>query len=342
VSKILSQEEIDALLASAATGQSDEASRGGVSNGVVIYNFRRPDRITKEQLRSIHFLHDRFALNVSTSLSAFLRAMTEVSIVSVEQFAYSEFLMSLPDPTAFYAVGLDPLDGLGALELNPDVAFGMVDRLLGGTGHTPGPNRALTEIEQNVVDTVIKVLLENLSESWKPITDMQFRIQGRETRPQMLQVTGPNEIVILVVFNIRMGDIRGMLNLCIPASAIESVGGKFAQGWHRHSRQPTDQEQAWLTANLGRAPLPVTALLETTLSARDLLALRHGDVIALGHAASNPIDIQVGGVSRFEGRLTRRASGDGITVERVLGRTLETAVGGGPAAPVALIRETAA
>jgi flagellar motor switch protein FliM len=320
VSKILSQEEIDALLASATSGSSaQEAQVGGTSSGVVVYNFRRPDRISKDQLRSLHFLHDRFALNVSTSLSAFLRAMTEVSIVSVEQFAYSEFLMSLPDPTAFYAIGMHPLDGLGALELNPAIAFSMVDRLLGGTGTTPPPNRALTEIEQNVVDTVIKLMLENLSETWKPITDVQFRIQGRETRPQMLQVTGPNEVVILLVFDIRIGETRGMLNVCIPASAIEAVGEKFAQGWHRTRRQPTPEEEKWLYVNLGRLPIPVTALLETTLTAREVLALRKGDVIALGHSASQPINVHVGDVPRFEGRLTRSANDVKVIVESMTG-----------------------
>ncbi len=146
---------------------------------MVIYNFRRPDRVSKDQLRSLHFLHDRFALNVSTSMSAFLRAMTEVSIVSVEQFAYSEFLMSLPDPTAFYSVNLSLFDGVGALEINPSVAFTMVDRLLGGTGQTPGPNRALTLIEQNVVDSVVNLMLDNLTETWRPVVNMEFRIQAR-------------------------------------------------------------------------------------------------------------------------------------------------------------------
>src|SRR5688572_1329039 len=127
MSQILSQEEINVLLASAAPGRTSEsASRAESSAAVMTYNFRKPDRISKEQLRSLHFLHDRFALNVSTSLSAFLRAMTEITIVSVEQFAYAEFLMSLPDPTAFYAISLAPLDGLAALELNPAVAFTMV------------------------------------------------------------------------------------------------------------------------------------------------------------------------------------------------------------------------
>jgi flagellar motor switch protein FliM len=330
VSKILSQDEIDALLASSVPPTSDREPRDGdgpSQGGVVIYNFRRPDRVSKEQLRSLHFLHDRFALNVSTSLSAFLRSMTEVSIVSVEQFAYSEFLMSLPDPTAFYAVGMSLFDGVGALELNPSVAFTMVDRLLGGSGYTPGPNRALTEIEQNVIDSVVKLMLDNLTETWKPVANMEFRIHGRETRPQMLQVTGPTEIVILLVFVIRIAETRGMVNLCIPAAAIEAVGEAFAQGWQRTRRQPSEHEETWLHANLGRVQLPVTALLETTLSARDLIALQPGDVLALGHGAAQPVEVHVGSVRRFSGRLTRSGAGAGVLVESFVGRpvTLEGA-----------------
>ncbi len=131
--KILSQEEIDALLGSSRTVEVAPAT-GPRADAAITYNFRRPDRVSKEQIRSLHFLHDRFARNVSTSLSAYLRAVTEVSIVSVEQFTYSEFLMSLPDPTAFYGLSLQPAEGLGALELNPVVAFTMIDRMLGGSG----------------------------------------------------------------------------------------------------------------------------------------------------------------------------------------------------------------
>src|SRR5436190_8349061 len=129
----------------AAAARRSRPDSGGPQTAV--YDFRRPDRVSKEQLRSLHFLHDRFAVNVSTSLSAFLRAMTEVNIVGVEQLSYSKFLGSLPDPTAFYAIGMPPLDGLGAIEINPSIAFTMVDRMLGGAGQTPPPNRALSEIE---------------------------------------------------------------------------------------------------------------------------------------------------------------------------------------------------
>src|SRR5690606_6169637 len=114
------------------------------ASSVLVYNFRRPDRVSKEQIRSLHFLHDRFARNISTSLSAYLRTVTDVSVMTVEQFTYSEFLMSLPDPTAFYAVSLAPLEGLGALELNPTIAFAMIDRMLGGSGRGMAPTRGLT------------------------------------------------------------------------------------------------------------------------------------------------------------------------------------------------------
>jgi flagellar motor switch protein FliM len=241
--------------------------------------------------------------------------MTEVSIVSVEQFAYSEFLMSLPDPTAFYAINLSLYDGVGALEINPSIAFTMIDRLLGGTGQTPGPNRALTLIEQNVVDSVVNLMLDNLTETWRPITNMEFRIQARETRPQMLQVTGPTEIVILLVFDIRIADTRGMVNLCIPAAAIEAVGEAFEQGWQRTRKQPTPDEEAWLHTNLGRVRLPVAALLETTLPARDLIALRPGDVLSLGHSVTQPVDVHIGQVRRCGGRLTQHGKNAGVQVE---------------------------
>ncbi len=316
MSKILSQDEIDALLESSTTvAPVPGAARGPSGQVVAAYNFRRPDRISKEQLRSLHFLHDRFAHNVSTSLSAFLRSVTEVTIVSVEQFAYSEFLMSLPEQTAFYAVSLDPLDGVAAVELNPSVAFTLVDRLLGGTGENPGITRALTEIEQNVIDSVVKLMLDALSDVWRVVTEVNFRIQGRETRPQMLQVMGPNEIVVLLGFDVKVADSRGMLNLCIPATAIEATGDRFVQGSQRTRRQPTKDEETWLAANLGRVTVPVTAMLETTMAAEELLKLNPGDIVALGHSVNQPIDVMVGTINRFAGRLAQNGQSMAVRVE---------------------------
>jgi flagellar motor switch protein FliM len=320
VSKILSQEEIDALLTSAVdierSSRVDNAKNARES--VIVYNFRRPDRVSKEQIRSLHFLHDRFARNVGTSLSAYLRAVTEVSILSVEQFTYSEFLMSLPDPTAFYAVSMRPLEGLAAFELNPAVAFTMIDRMLGGSGRGVGVNRALTEIEQNVTDAVVKLLLENLTETWRGIVDVHFRISGRETRPQMLQVSAPNEVVLLLSFDIKIADTRGVLNFCIPAAAIESVGGSFARSWHRTKREPTPSERTALQNNLSRVSMPVTAAIETQLMAGELMKMRVGDVLALGHPIEQPIEIRVQGKTKFLGRPRVGRKSAAMAIEQVI------------------------
>jgi flagellar motor switch protein FliM len=318
VSKILSQEEIDALLNSVADADEAPAPRvvesGG--GGVTAYNFRRPDRVSKDQIRSLHFLHDRFARNVATSLSAYLRAVTDVSLASVEQFTYSEFLMSLPDPTAFYALSMTPLDGLAALELNPNVAFSMIDRMLGGSGRVATLQRALTEIEQNVIDAVVKLIVENLTDAWHNIVDVHFKVSGRETRPQMLQVAAPNEVVVQLGFDMRLADARGMLNLCVPASAIEAVGANFAQTWHRFRREPTQADRRFLHDNLARVALPVTASLETSLRARDLLQLKPGDIVSLGAGIQEPLEVRVRGTRKFKGRLTAAANRAHIRIEQ--------------------------
>jgi flagellar motor switch protein FliM len=314
--RILTQEQIDALLANPSSDHPAPPAGADAAAGAIRYNFRRPDRVSKEQIHSLHFLHDRFARNVSTSLSAYLRSITELSVVSVEQFAYSEFLVSLADPTAFYALSIPPLDELGALEINPSVAFAMIDRMLGGAGRTIAPNRALTDIEQHVADSVVKILLESLSETWRPIVDVTFGIRGRETRPQMLQVAAPNETVLMVAFDMTVGDARGMVNLCLPATIVETTGGHFAQAWHRQRREPTALERAWVHDTLSRVPMPLSASIESTLTAGDLLGISRGDVVSLGVPASRPIDLHVGRTLKFKGRLTIESGRVGVRIEQ--------------------------
>lgn len=323
MAKILSQEEIQALFGAAAI--LDAGRRP--SDAATTYNFRRPDRVSKETIRSLHFLHERFARNVSTSLSAYLRAATEVSIVSVEQFTYSEFLMSLPDPTAFYALSLAPVEGSGALELNPVVAFTMIDRMLGGSGQRVVLDRALTEIEQNVIDGVVKLILEQLSEAWLPIIAAQFKVTGRETRPQMLQVAAPNEAMLLLVFDIRVSDARGMLNLCIPTAGVEAIGATFTQSWYRNRRMPSDNERDALLDNLGRVSVQVSAGLDTSLPARELLRLRRGEVLTLGLPLTQPLTVRVGNLDHFEGHPMMVGEHAGIAITSV------------PAAPVPISGE---
>ncbi len=312
MSRILSQEEVDALIVSspAGAGPRDDAAVA------TSYNFRRPDRVSKEQIRSLHFLHDRFARSAATSLSAYLRTTTELSIVSVEQSAYSEYLMALPDPTAFYALALPPFDALGAIELNPQVAFALVDRLLGGSGESTAPERALTEIEQNVVEAVVKLLLEHLTETWRTVIEVHFQIQGRETRPQMLQVASWNEVVLQVTFDVKVGEARGLLNLCVPASLVESSGSNFVQGWQQARREPTPSEQQWLAENLGSSPMAITADLGTSMTTDELLRLEVGQVLSLGVPAGAEVDVRVADLVKFKGRLSSSSGRRAVRITR--------------------------
>ena len=318
MSPILSPDEVDALRP--GPGQSRRADAPGVTR----YNFRRPDRVSKEQIHSISFLHDRFARNLATSLAAYLRAVTELSIVSVEQFSYAECLQTLPDPTAFYALSLAPFEDLGALEINPAIAFAMIDRMLGGGGRGETPNRALTEIEQNVIDSVVRLLLEALTETWKPIVDLKFGIRGRETRPQMLQVAAPNDVIVMIVFDVRIGEARGFLNVCLPASMVESAGTEFVQAWRRQDRAITPQERTWVQEHIGRMPMTIASVIETRLSGREVLALEPGDIVSLGRAIDEPVELRVGGVCKFLGRMV-------ATDRRVLAQVDRRCAGAPPA-----------
>jgi len=302
MSRILSQGEIDTLLSAApANGRS---RRGDKSAGPAVrYNFRRPDRVSNEQIHALQFLHERCARNLSTSLSAYLRTTINLSVASVEQYSYSEFLSSLSDPTAFYAIGISQFDQLGAIELNPSVTFAMIDRMLGGSGQAVNVNRPLTEIEQNVVDAIVKLLLDGLAEAWRPVSNVAFSIRGRETRPQMLQVAAPNEVVIAVVFDLRVGEVRGLISLCIPTAVVETAGTYFSRGWQRQRRDLTPTERAWLETNLGRVPVPVVPLIRTQLKASAVVALQPGEVVSLPLAADQPLDVCAGGIRKFTGRL---------------------------------------
>jgi len=318
---LLTPEELDALREGAVG-----AGRARAAETVERYNFRRPDRITKEQLHALHFLHDRCARSMSTSFSAYLRTTMTLSVQSVEQVAYGDFLRSIADPTAFYALGIAPFDELGALEINPSIAFALVDRLLGGSGQPATVTRPMTEIEQNVVDSIVKLLLEGLAEAWKPVTNLAFSIRARETRPQMLQVAAQNEGFVVVVFQVQVGDVAGTVSLCIPASVVETASAQFLQSWPRQRREANAQEREWIAEHLARVPVSVVPLIRSTLSAPSVLALQPGEVLSLPLSADRPLDVHIGGLRKLTGRLATERGRLMVMVEDRVGRTVPALV----------------
>lgn len=309
--RILTQEEVDALLTTVggpsipeAVGPTkSETTKKRKEIKVTLYNFRRPERVPKEQMRSIHFLHESFARNYSSSLSAYLRALVTVSLVSVEQLTYGEFLLSLPDQTAIYSLSMEPLDGVCALEIDPSLAFPVIDRLLGGEGEPVSGVRHLTEIEQNIIEGVVRLATHDLREVWKPILAVSFAIEGREVRPQLLQVVSPSEVVVVMVFDVKVGEIRGIINFCIPYVVLEPVAAQFEREWESSRKKISMEERERLMSHLLEIPLGVTLdARDTTVTIRELLDLDVGDVIQLGTAVEAPLSLVVGGLPKLRGR----------------------------------------
>lgn len=327
MAKILSQEEVDALLRSHAkggkaapaaasapertqAGAAQKAKKAQLQKKVSLYNFRRPDRVSREQMRTLHFMHDRFARNFSSSLSAYLRTITEVNLVSVEQLSYQEFLLSVPDPTCFNAISIRPLEGAFALEVNPQLVFPIIDKMLGGPGEPLKQMRTMTDIEQSIFDGVLKLMLDDLREAWRGIIDLEFKIQARETSPQLIQIVAPNEVVLLVVFEVKMGSVVGMVNLAIPSIILEPVAGKFDQEMYTGYKKSSNFEEArMLMESIKRCDMAVCAEIRgTNLRLSDILALQVGDLIPLTQRFDAPLDLTLDGIPRFKGYVALNAN----------------------------------
>jgi len=310
---LLTEEEMSALLetpADASQSHSPEKRRR-----VVPYNFRRPDRMSKEQVRALYLLHDLFSHSLSSSLPIFLRTISEVTLISVEQQAYVEYLYGLPDPTAIFTLTMHPLQGVSVLELNPSLAFPVIDRLLGGQGTPLAEARGVTEIEQKILEGFLKVVIDDLREAWKPMMELEMQIVGRETRPQLLQIVAPNEVVLSIVFHVQVGDARGMMSLCIPALILEPIIQKFNQSFYSRNREAAPEQTRALLDSLSAVSFPVAAELHgTTAAMEDLLSLAPGDVLKLDHPVDRPVEISVGGLVKFYADL---AAHNGRTAARI-------------------------
>lgn len=310
MAKILSQEEVDALLSTVSDEEKEQqaavvertaAKEKAGDKKVSVYNFRRPDRVSKEQLRSLHYLHDRFARNFSSSLSAYLRALTEVNLVSVEQLTYAEFILSLPDPTYFNAVSMQPLEGNSVLEINPQILFPMIDKILGGKGENFGGGlRTITDIERTLIEGVVKLILRDLEEVWRQIVQLNMGISATETSPQLIQVVAPNEVVILIVLEVRVAESKGYMNFCIPSIVLEPIAHRFAQDWYADRAKTSVNEVQKIKLNLMRTFINCEAgIYGNHISTRDFLAMRPGDVIRLQHKSADEIGLRLNGVLKY-------------------------------------------
>lgn len=306
MAEVLSQNEIDALLAALSSGSVDveEIKEEKVKEKIKIYDFKTPNKLSKDQLRTLQMLHENFCRLLTTTLSAQIRSMVEIQVGSIEQLAYDEFIHSLPEPTILSIVDMAPLDGQILVEIAPEIGFAIIDRLFGGKGIPNSDHRPFSDIEEIVLEKLINWFISCIPEAWENVVKLSPRVKEIESNPQFAQIVPHNDVIILITLEAKVARGDGLINICIPYITIESIVDKLnAQYWFSSVRkEQTVQNINALRRRIGVAELPVEAILGTTsITVRDLLTLRPGDVIPLVEKTSEPLMVKVGKKSKFTG-----------------------------------------
>jgi flagellar motor switch protein FliM len=331
LSDVLSQAEVETLLSAMETTapvrgvlarDASEAAAFRPREKVTPYDFKRPERVGKEQMRALQTLHEGFGRNFGAALSGLLRSIVEVKLTSVDQLTYSEFVFSLENPTCFNLLRAEPLEGNLILDINPSILYPIIDRLLGG-GKDSGPlaRRPLTEIELRLVSRITSLFLDEMRRAWANVVDLDLSVERVESNPQLVQIVPPNEVVVLISFELTLQDVRGMVNLCIPFNSIERIGNKLsANNWLAYSRRGATPESIEHIGRSLKGALVelVVELAESRINTGDLLGLRVGDIITTEKDVREPLDVFVQGVTKYRAKAGAFKGRKAIQIEQMV------------------------
>lgn len=316
---ILSQAEVDALLSAVSGGGVASPSvqaappppvafprmpDPSLGKSVALYDFRRPDRVSKDQMRTLQNLHEGYARLLSTTLTSMLRTLVEINLVSVDQLTYQEVIMSISSPSCIYIFQMEPLESSAIFEVNPSLIFIMLDRLFGGQGRSIDSNRELTDIERTVIYKIIERSLMDLKVVWENIGIFSPKIESYETNPQFVQIAPPGETVILISLEVRMRNGSGLMSLCFPFILLESIMDKLSgESWISAQKTTTQETRRLVEKELSATQTTLRAQIgETKLSVRDFLQLAVGDVLVLDKLASSDLVLFVEDRPKFLGK----------------------------------------
>ncbi|MDV6376707.1 flagellar motor switch protein FliM [Sporosarcina sp. GW1-11] len=324
---VLSQNEIDALLSALSTGEmsAEEMKKEEEVRKVRVYDFKRALRFSKDQIRSLTRIHENFARLLTTYFSAQLRTYIQINVVSVDQIPFEEFISSIPNMTLINIFDVSPLEGNILMEVNPNVAYSMLERLLGGFGSSSGKVDNMTEIETKILTNLFERSFDNLREAWAGLIDIDPYLTEMEVNPQFLQMISPNETVVVISFNIVIGESSGMINICIPHVVLEPIIPNLSvRYWMQtNKKEPTPEQSLLLEKRLKQASLPIVVELgKGEITVEDLLYLQIGDVISLDTQIEEPLTIRVGETPKFTAQ-------PGKLRNRMAVQVLETLMSGG-------------
>ncbi len=302
---VLSQAEIDALLQGVMTGEVDAeaAKKEADTRKIKVYDFKRPDKFSKDQIRTLYMLHESFARLLNTYLSTHLRTLINVDVASVEQLTYQEFVQSVANPSFISVLGVPPLKGNIILEFDTAIAFAYIDRVFGGDGNTQMKTRVLTEIEDAVMRRFVTSAMGHFKDAWSNVTPMNPFLETTESNPQFMQIVTPSEMVVIITLQLRIGDTEGIMNICIPYLVLEPIMSKLTTTfWVASSISKSDSENqvAIIQSKLEKTEVPfVVEVGEVQITVKEFLMLGFGDVLQLGTKVKDDLPCRVGSNAKF-------------------------------------------
>lgn len=306
--EVLSQSEIDKLLSALSDGtvSAEEVKADEEQKKIKTYDFKRPDKFSKDQIRTLFMLHESFSRLLNTYLSTHLRTLVNVEVASVEQLTYQEFVQSLANPSVISIIAVPPLKGNIILEVNTEIAFAFIDRVFGGEGRTGIKSRVLTEIEEVVMRRFIDTAMRHLKEAWSNVVAFNPTLEATESNPQFTQIVPPSDMVVIITIQMKVGEVEGMMNICIPYLVLEPVMSKLTTTfWVAASvAKDDDPEQVKiLQRKIERTQVPFTVELGSVdITINEFLTLGFGDVLQMDTKVEDDLTCMVGFKPKFRCR----------------------------------------
>lgn len=301
--EVLSQEEIDNLLSALSSGELDvDEMQGKDERQVKNYDFKRPAKFSKEHLRTLEIIHEHYGRLLSTNLPVYLRKSIQVSVVSSETVTFSEFTNALANPVVLGIVEFAPLSGNVLVEMTANLAFAIIDRMLGGQGIPLEKNRDFSEIEMIIVEKIMIIAIQLMREPWKNVVEITPMLERIETNPQFAQVISPSDMIAIVTMSIKVGDIEGIMNICLPFITLENVMDKLnTKYWYSTIKDCGNEHYGeHIESMLRHVDVPVKAVLgRSSISVDDFVHLQVGDVIRLDSKVDSDLNVYVGNIKKF-------------------------------------------
>lgn len=301
--EVLSQNEIDNLLAAMSAGELDiDQMQGSDEKKAKNYDFSRPTKFSKEHLRTLEIIFEHYSRLISTNLPVYLRKNVQVEVASSETNTFSEFTNALSSPVILGIVNFAPLNGPIIIDLATNLGYAMLDRMLGGSGLPLEKNREFSEIERTIIEKILVMFTQHLRDPWRNVIDISPLLQRVETNPQFAQVIAPNDMVALVTLNMKIGDVEGFMNICLPFLTLEDIMDKLnTKYWFSTMQENHDENyESYIEALIRKVDIPIRAVLgKSIISVNDFVNLQVGDCIRLDSKVDDDMNVYVGNIRKF-------------------------------------------